>query len=796
MTKKMKSNFHAPLQMLWMSSVACVLLVWWHYSTIFESYFGPLVANPGVEVKSLVSITTSKHHRKFFPAPEESRKLLWVRKGIKHKLYEPVIRAFHSRGYSLTEDYKRAHFLWTDHPFSKLYNKLKPWQRFSWVPNIRFWDDKDYMAYHMSEYYATKGVNPLHSFPESYLLHREDDLRRFQRRLSDGGINDPWVFKMPTINQGKGVQIVGPHSEVLVNISQRIEVESTTRRVAQRYICDEMTYFGRKFDFRIFWIVASVDPLIVLYQTKHNYVRVGAAAYDETDFSNTQSHLTTHTFAANEGKATWDEFRVYIQKFHTLQADRLSHIEHPFQHLENQVKQVLAHLVDAFMNMTYHSRGISAENAFTWHAADMILDNDLDVYIIEGTDGPGKDEDYEFRIEMHNVIFGDMIDIVEEVVRRQERGLPVDVREMEQDGILGSYEVVFNDGWMFEYTFERPKKQGCGVSEGSLSSENVAVPNEVLKVVQATAPLTALPNRSEDILIKTFFMEGKTRKSCEPIARSLRATGWIPVDDVSAAQLVYEKSMPKDFPQHLQSWQFYNHVPNEKSIFRELQVSEFRRKSCGPLLYNSRRFTVNIYWLVLSLEPLIVFYHDGFLDIPFDENDENEFLFSDQDRLQKDESSRFWRGSWVGFEHLLDETLWEATIRTNMTTTISPMLHVKGQMKKYLVKVAKLLKRLIKMDSKTSEPHSFGIYMAIFDIDRNLHVMQPRISKMRIYSEGYQEMVNLHNDVFGSAFNLLEKRNTTIAGALDPVAGGYELILDSEHGVEFEYTYKGHPMRC
>lgn len=115
--------------------------------------------------------------------------------------------------------------------------------------------------------------------------------------------------------------------------------------------------------------------------------------------------------------------------------------------------------------MTYHTRGISSENAFTWHAADMIIDNDLDVYIIEGTDGPGKDEDYDFRIEMHNSIFGDMIGIEEEVSRRQESGYSLDVKEMEQDGVLGSYEVVYDDGLMFEYSFARPEKRGCGVSE-------------------------------------------------------------------------------------------------------------------------------------------------------------------------------------------------------------------------------------------------------------------------------------------------------------------------------------------
>jgi hypothetical protein len=30
------------------------------------------------------------------------------------------------------------------------------------------------------------------------------------------------------------------------------------------------------------------------------------------------------------------------------------------------------------------------ENGFSWNAADLIIDNNLDVYIIERTDGPGE----------------------------------------------------------------------------------------------------------------------------------------------------------------------------------------------------------------------------------------------------------------------------------------------------------------------------------------------------------------------------------------------------------------------
>ncbi|KAG7357519.1 tubulin-tyrosine ligase family protein [Nitzschia inconspicua] len=781
-----------PSRALSFSIIVCILLVWWQCMTSLDTVVGPSHLDLGGDVQSLVRTRQSTDHRKFFhPVPEKSRKLFWVRKSIHAKLYEPVVRAFHSRGYSLTENPKRAHLLWSDHPFSSLYQELKPWQRYSWIPDIDQWDDKDSMAYNLNNYFAQKGETPHFSFPETYLLHDKTEFKRFQKRLRDGGINDPWVLKEPTVNQGKGVVIAGPHSKPLLNIMNSDRSKKKHRRVAQKYICDEMTYFGRKFDFRIFWLVASVDPLVVLYQTKHNYVRVGAAAYDETDFSKTQSHLTTHTFGANEIKATWDEFKVYIEEFHALQGDRLSHIKYPFQHLENQSKHVIALLADAFKHMTYTTRGISSQNAFTWHSADMIVDNDLDVYIIEGADGPGKDEDYDFRIEMHNTMFGDMIDIVEEVVRLQEQGHSIDVRVMQENGVLGSYEVVYNDGWMFNYSFDRSAKKGCSVSVSSDGSKNttVNVPDEFVKVVIEKASLTALPKKSIDEPVKTFYMEGRTSQNGEPIARSLRSKGWTPVDDYYSAQLVYETEVPKKFPDDLQPWQIFNHVPKERKTLSMVQSKKDETQACDPMLFNGRKFSVKVFFLIASQDPLIVFYHDGYLDIPYDEKDENEFVYPKQNKLSSPNGLHpVWRGSWTSFEGLLRQT-----------SIDSPMLHVKGQMKTHLINAAKHFK---KRKQKTVSPEmarSFGIYKASFNLDRNLHVMKPIVHEMYIYSEGYQEIVDLHNDVFGSAFDLIEAYNSTSSDfltVLDSARGGYELILDDETGEKFQYSYEGRPSPC
>jgi hypothetical protein len=149
---------------------------------------------------------TIQNNIHFVPAPAKSAMLAYFYGTTAHKLYEPVIRAFHSRGWSVTKDETRAHVLWFDQPedIESEHQSVKPWQRINQLPNTNLWDDKDHMAKYINAYYAANSHSHLHSFPESYVLNDLDDMMRFQDRLAnEGGLDIPWVIKKPTVNQGK-----------------------------------------------------------------------------------------------------------------------------------------------------------------------------------------------------------------------------------------------------------------------------------------------------------------------------------------------------------------------------------------------------------------------------------------------------------------------------------------------------------------------------------------------------------------------------------------------------------------
>ncbi|KAG7349005.1 tubulin-tyrosine ligase family protein [Nitzschia inconspicua] len=718
--------------------------------------------------------------RMFTPVPDHAKKLFWMKFSPHHKLYEPVARAFHSRGWSLTRQQHKAHVIWRDQPTSPrgIYTRLQPWQRYNQLPHTDAWDDKDALAQRMEEYYKETDTEPLHSFPESYVLHQPKALQRFQQRLNNGGgLDIPWVLKQPTVNMGEGVTILGPQSKELKNIVKTVQKklkdqtedsddEDPPRLVIQQYICNEMTYKGRKFDFRVFWMVASVDPLLVLYHTQHNYVRIGHALYDESNFASTKSHLTTHTFGAEEGKLTWEQFRAFVQEQYdkTLKPQlstgelnnipRLLHPSHakPFQHVEQQIKTVLSHIVDAYKDITFHSHPheMTSENVFTVHAADMILDNNFDVFLIEGTDGPGKDEDYDFRIDMHNAIFGEMVDILEYIVQQQENGKAVDVDEMKEIGIFGGYDVIYNQqpeedqAWMFDYRFERLPQKGCGGHSSQF------------QVVESTESATDTLTQST---AKTFYMPGRVFSDGEPVTRSFRRLGYRPVDDIADAQIIYNRVENEHLPsERMQPYQFVSPFPNEVDIFHHLETYLDRTMSrgvvCNPLFYNGsqdRRFQIVVYWLILSTDPLLALYHDGFIYLPYSANDEMECISAAKGEVPT------WRGSWISLEKQLRQQ------QVKFSGRETAMDHVRGQLKQALVPIARVFATKATQYNQLNDiaQRHFGLFGAEFEIDHNLNVFLTQLHDDLVAGEQHQYIVDLHDELYGKTLGILECLNST-----------------------------------
>lgn len=299
------------------------------------------------------------------------------------KISFPVARALRSRGWQRVDEIEDAQLIYTYKQYEYIGRDLEPYQRFNLIPNADRWNSKWSFVKYQTEWEQSRNKKSVY-IPESYMLtDSPEQTALFEQRLTKGdGAKYPWLLKAGDINQGKGITVVAPDSDELWDVPRRARTDEwdDLEMIVQKYVCNEMTWNRRKFDVRVFWLVASLDPLIVLYHD--GYVRIGNSDYSESDFSNTQAHLTTHTQLGAEGKATYAQFADALQEL--MQKKGISSFPagpKAIDHVRNQIKHSLAEMVDIFKEKAFvPHESLTTDNSFSFYCADFILDNDLDVW--------------------------------------------------------------------------------------------------------------------------------------------------------------------------------------------------------------------------------------------------------------------------------------------------------------------------------------------------------------------------------------------------------------------------------
>lgn len=435
----------------------------------FANWFGDTLDSKRKAAFQSIRIKDKKSRKAFTPVPSKYRKTFFY---DGKKISQPIARAFRSRNWTRVDDTDNAHVIYTYSNNADWAADLYPWQRFNYIPGLEKWNQKLNFVYYYKQYEQATGKAPSVYVPESYMLtETKEEIEAFRHVLEKkNGKNHPWVHKLSNVNQGRGITIMAPNSPALLGLPEESlraiegsheegkqqsgdekeedsesEDDEAEDSIIQRYICNEMTWNQRKFDVRMYWFVASLDPLIVLYHD--GYVRVGNAAYSEKSFSDTTSHLTSHTGLGAETKATFEEFEAALND-HQKQKQRQQNAKSmprrgsrapkpfpngntPVEHVRNQFKHALGEMIEIMKDESFVApkRGddseLTTENSFQFYCADFILDNDLDVWFIEPQNGCGLDEDYYFRLEMHASLFNGMVDTLEEIGQKQERREPL-----------------------------------------------------------------------------------------------------------------------------------------------------------------------------------------------------------------------------------------------------------------------------------------------------------------------------------------------------------------------------------
>jgi len=240
-----------------------------------------------------------------------------------------------------------------------------------------------------------------------------------------------WIVKIPDQAQGVGLYLVNDvgnlRREYLTaeqdpcprdSPEDADREASTKQRVVQRYIHPPLLLGGtKKFDIRVYMLIASVDPLLVYYLTGHTCRCI--EDYDPADFENKFRHISNG----------------HIQKHHPMYKALKNDINQEFtsiqEHLDksgkggpNWVNEAMVPRVKEIMIWSVNSvkhKLAPITGSFGLFGSDFIIGDDLNVWLVEHNWWPGFGDDTPILMKQSHARARDLIFLMLEVRDRQIR---------------------------------------------------------------------------------------------------------------------------------------------------------------------------------------------------------------------------------------------------------------------------------------------------------------------------------------------------------------------------------------
>lgn len=367
--------------------------------------------------------------------------------------------AFCQEGLPLASDLT-ADMLWIRKNYEELYPALHPFQLINHFPNEEAMINKGFLTENLKRHDASPsdgGMSLSDFYQESYRLYDPTERQAFFSQLPKIDRRDNlWIYKPGNESRGRGIEIMwrfGKMERRYRKLGNQPITDPDQQGIIQRYIRNPLLLDGRKSEIRIYWVVANLDPFLVLMYPEGT-VRLNSLPFQLDDFDNQLIHVTNVYQQKNHPnydpsvvlKWRFNDLATYLNKDLGVAPPDFIETE-----LIPQLRRILAWVARAAhskLSTDYPKQG----DCFGVYGTDIILDDQLHPWLTEIQKGPGLSFDDPVKRHVIPPMLAEAARIVFEVQERRIDGKSLhDLRSVER------YQWVINDLQPVEFPEQNPR---------------------------------------------------------------------------------------------------------------------------------------------------------------------------------------------------------------------------------------------------------------------------------------------------------------------------------------------------
>lgn len=306
--------------------------------------------------------------------------------------------------------FKRATF----HNHHEIGRNFACWgQSYNHIPGHGGIVRKDLLTKYSSIWYqklknSEKCKAQLNYFPEGFRLYITNECQTFfkiinSKKYEQNKKHTPIQYMIKAgygVHRGVGVEILdlGLEKKLREQYDNGAKCgEINQNLIAQKYIADPVLYKGHKFDFRMYMLVSSVNPLKIYYHD--GFLRVSLEKYDKTSLQENMHKTNTELskkiikdcelHGKKHNNMACDEMRDFQMQTLEELADYLyktGQVKDP-NWLDNYLRPEFKRSYLAAAKMI-EERYYKSSDVFEMYGVDLIMDKDFRLYIIEVNASP------------------------------------------------------------------------------------------------------------------------------------------------------------------------------------------------------------------------------------------------------------------------------------------------------------------------------------------------------------------------------------------------------------------------